>query len=104
MNELSVDQPSAELKATIPAAPAAMRRPLVKLLRPKQWIKNAFVLAPLVFAGLFMQPAMIGRSLVALGLFCLASSLVYILNDLCDLEKDRRHPKSASAARWRPGP
>ena len=93
MSELSVEQQQAEMTATVPAAPPAMRRPLLKLLRPKQWIKNAFVLAPLVFAGAFMQPAMVGRAVVALGLFCLASSLVYILNDLCDLEKDRRHPK-----------
>jgi 4-hydroxybenzoate polyprenyltransferase len=87
------EQPTGELTSTVPAAPAPMRWPLIKLLRPKQWIKNGFVLAPLVFAGVFTQPAMIGRALAATALFCLAASLVYILNDLCDLDKDRAHPK-----------
>lgn len=92
MSNISAQPSVAELTATIPAA-APMRWPLVKLLRPKQWIKNGFVLAPLIFAGAFTQPAMIGRALAAMALFCLASSAVYILNDLCDLEKDRAHPK-----------
>lgn len=86
-------QPAGELTTTIPATAAPMRWPLLKLLRPKQWIKNGFVLAPLVFAGVFTQPAMVGRALAATVLFCLAASLVYILNDLCDLERDRIHPK-----------
>jgi 4-hydroxybenzoate polyprenyltransferase len=98
MSDTSIDQPitgptAPELTTTVPAASAPMRWPLLKLLRPKQWIKNGFVLAPLVFAGVFTQPAMIGRALAATVLFCLAASLVYILNDLCDLEKDRAHPK-----------
>jgi 4-hydroxybenzoate polyprenyltransferase len=94
MSELSTETrvESPELTATVPAA-TPMRWPLVKLLRPKQWIKNGFVLAPLVFAGVFRQPEMIGRALIAMALFCLASSAIYILNDLCDLEKDRAHPK-----------
>jgi 4-hydroxybenzoate polyprenyltransferase len=98
MSDTSIEQPiteppTGELTATVPAASAPMRWPLLKLLRPKQWIKNGFVLAPLVFAGVFTQPAMIGRALAATMLFCLAASLVYILNDLCDLDKDRAHPK-----------
>jgi 4-hydroxybenzoate polyprenyltransferase len=86
-------QPAGELTTTIPATSAPMRWPLLKLLRPKQWIKNGFVLAPLIFAGVFTRPEMVGRALAATVLFCLAASLVYILNDLCDLEKDRAHPK-----------
>jgi 4-hydroxybenzoate polyprenyltransferase len=61
-------------------------------MRPHQWVKNGFVLAPLVFAQeLFDVP----RALMALAgfaLFCLASSSVYILNDLLDVEADRAHP------------
>ena len=92
MSDVSIEEPTAELTATV-AAPSPMRWPLVKLLRPKQWIKNGFVLAPLVFAGAFTQPESVGRALVAMMLFCLASSAVYILNDLCDFEKDRAHPQ-----------
>lgn len=64
----------------------------VKLLRPKEWIKNAFVAAPL-----FFTPNAVSWSncvLVLLGstLFCAASSAVYILNDINDREGDRLHP------------
>lgn len=65
---------------------------LVKLCRPKQWVKNAFVLAPLLFAGLFNQLDSILHALIATILFCIASSATYILNDLKDIEKDRLHP------------
>lgn len=65
---------------------------VVALMRPKQWVKNAFVLAPLLFTGDFLDPAAIGHALLAALLFCLASSAVYIVNDWHDLESDRRHP------------
>jgi decaprenyl-phosphate phosphoribosyltransferase len=68
---------------------------MLKLLRPKQWVKNTFVLAPLVFSGEFLNPAAVGRSLLAMLLFCLAASAVYILNDLEDIERDRQHPTKA---------
>jgi 4-hydroxybenzoate polyprenyltransferase len=94
MSDITTEQlPAAELTTTVPTAAPPMRWPIVKLLRPKQWIKNGFVLAPLVFAGVFTQPAMVGKALAATVLFCLAASMVYILNDLCDLDKDRAHPK-----------
>ena len=65
---------------------------LIRLLRPRQWIKNGFVLAPLVFAGHFTRPGAMKASLLAMLLFCVASSAVYIINDLQDIERDRRHP------------
>lgn len=65
---------------------------LVKLIRPKQWIKNCFVLIPLIFSGGFLHIQAINSSLQAFFLFCIASSAVYILNDLNDIEKDRLHP------------
>ena len=65
---------------------------LVKLMRPRQWVKNGFVLAPLVFAGAFLEPESVSRALWAALLFCLASSAVYVVNDLQDIERDRRHP------------
>ncbi len=68
---------------------------LLRLLRPKQWIKNGFVLAPLVFSGEFHSSAAIVAALHATLLFCLASSSVYIVNDIRDVEQDRKHPKKA---------
>jgi decaprenyl-phosphate phosphoribosyltransferase len=47
---------------------------LLKLARPRQWIKNAFVLAPLVFAREFTDPGSVANALAAFGLFCVASS------------------------------
>lgn len=65
---------------------------LARLMRPRQWIKNGFVLAPLVFTGQFLQAEAVGAALLATLLFCLASSLAYIVNDLNDIEADRQHP------------
>ena len=80
---------------TTPPAPdprPGTGRALARLLRPRQWIKNAFVLAPLLFAGVYLQPGAAERALAAAGLFCIAASIVYIFNDLVDVERDRLHP------------
>ncbi len=66
---------------------------LIKLMRPKQWVKNAFVLAPLVFSAKFLQPHAIYAALIAFVLFCLAASATYIINDIRDREQDRLHPE-----------
>ena len=65
---------------------------LVQLLRPRQWVKNVFALAPLVFAGKFLDPSSVALALAACALFSLTASLVYIVNDIHDREHDRRHP------------
>jgi len=65
---------------------------LWKLVRPRQWIKNSFVLAPLVFAGEFANRHALGQALLAMTLFCVASAAVYTVNDIRDRERDRRHP------------
>lgn len=62
-------------------------------LRPSQWLKNLFVLAPLFFSQHLFAPAPVGRALAAMGLFCLMSSAIYLLNDLNDQEQDRLHPQ-----------
>ncbi|MDO4795082.1 MAG: decaprenyl-phosphate phosphoribosyltransferase [Brachymonas sp.] len=67
-------------------------RGLIRLMRPKQWVKNGFVLAPLIFSGAFSDAAAIKQALLAVLLFCVASSATYIVNDLHDIERDRRHP------------
>ena len=66
---------------------------LIKLVRPKQWVKNSFVFAPLIFAGEFLHPDSVYSTLLAAFLFCIAASAVYIVNDLKDIEKDRIHPE-----------
>ena len=66
--------------------------PLFRALRPTQWVKNVFVLAPLVFAEQLLEPAVLLRALLAFGAFCAAASAVYLVNDLRDREEDRLHP------------
>jgi decaprenyl-phosphate phosphoribosyltransferase len=68
---------------------------LLKLMRPKQWVKNGFVLAPLVFSGLFLDFSYVNHALLAMLLFCVASSATYIINDMHDIELDRRHPRKS---------
>lgn len=69
---------------------------LIRSLRPAQWAKNAFVLAPLVFAQRLLDPEALVAALLAFVAFCLASSTVYLINDLRDREADRRHPLKRS--------
>ncbi|REK07210.1 MAG: decaprenyl-phosphate phosphoribosyltransferase [Acidobacteria bacterium] len=66
--------------------------PLLRTMRPGQWVKNFFVLAPLVFAESLLDPRLIARTAIAFVLFCALSSAVYLLNDLLDRERDRQHP------------
>jgi 4-hydroxybenzoate polyprenyltransferase len=73
-------------------AQSGQLRSVIVLLRPKQWIKNGFVLAPLVFSGGFTDGKAVGEALLATLLFCIASSATYIVNDLHDVESDRKHP------------
>jgi decaprenyl-phosphate phosphoribosyltransferase len=67
-------------------------RAVVRLLRPRQWVKNAFVLAPLIFSGEFRDTAAVVKALLATALFCVASSATYVFNDILDREADARHP------------
>jgi 4-hydroxybenzoate polyprenyltransferase len=66
---------------------------MLRLLRPRQWTKNLLLFAALVFAKeLFDADAVVLASL-GFAAFCLASSSVYIVNDLLDAERDRLHPE-----------
>jgi len=67
-------------------------RGLIRLMRPKQWVKNTFVIAPLMFSGAFLDGVAVLQALRAMVLFCLASSATYIVNDIHDIERDRQHP------------
>jgi 4-hydroxybenzoate polyprenyltransferase len=62
------------------------------LLRPRQWTKNAFVLAGVVFSGLFTKQQALLTALAAFFVFCLISSAGYVYNDIADREEDALHP------------
>jgi 4-hydroxybenzoate polyprenyltransferase len=65
---------------------------IIRSLRPEQWLKNGFVLAPIVFSGLVGDPDAWLRTVLAVAAFCAASSAVYLVNDVIDREADRSHP------------
>ena len=71
----------------------AMLKALIKTMRPRQWTKNIFVFAALVFDKQLFLPSPFLRTLAGFFLFCLISSAVYIVNDLADVEADRQHPE-----------
>jgi len=73
-------------------------RGLLRTMRPKQWSKNVFIFAAVVFDSKMFVPGPffstpLGKSILGFGLLCLMSSAVYILNDIVDVEADRQHPK-----------
>ena len=83
--------------ALLKAVPGGVRvtgfaRSVLTELRPRQWVKNLLVLAPLLFSQNLLVPEAVVRALAAFALFCLASSSVYLLNDIQDYKKDRLHP------------
>jgi len=66
---------------------------VIALLRPKQWIKNLLLFAGLIFSSNLFQLSLLYSSIVAFISFCLLSSCVYIINDIVDIEADKRHSK-----------
>lgn len=76
----------------LPAIIRPMLKAILKTMRPRQWPKNAFVFAALVFDRQLFSLSPLLRILAGFVLLCLASGLVYIINDLADLPKDRLHP------------
>jgi len=74
---------------------ASRRGPLraaLALLRPRQWTKNLLLFAGIVFAGEIDDPLRWAEAIVAFIAWCLASGAAYVVNDLHDIEADRRHP------------
>ena len=71
---------------------------LLRLIRPKQWLKNIFVLLPLFFGGNLLNLHDVGATLAAVAAFSLTASSIYCFNDIIDLEDDRRH----AVKRFRP--
>lgn len=66
---------------------------LLLAMRPRQWTKNLALFVGLVFAQRLLNPLLFERAAIAFVAFCLASSSIYLFNDLLDLENDRQHPK-----------
>ena len=64
----------------------------LELLRPRQWVKNAFVLVGLIFGHAYLDPSMLQAALSATVAFCFASGAVYAFNDARDAAQDRDHP------------
>jgi 4-hydroxybenzoate polyprenyltransferase len=67
-------------------------------MRPKQWTKNGFIFAALVFDRKLFTMPYLGQTVAGFVLFCLISGVVYVINDLADIENDRLHPQK----RYRP--
>jgi len=63
--------------------------------RPKQWVKNGFVFAALVFASKLSHPDLVARTIAAFALFSMLSAAVYLVNDVSDAPADRLHPLKA---------
>jgi 4-hydroxybenzoate polyprenyltransferase len=85
MSTLTTTEPAISRIASLPD--------MISICRPKQWVKNVFVLAPLFFSELYGDVDRIVSGLIAFACFCLVSSSVYLLNDVVDIESDRCHPR-----------
>ncbi len=68
-------------------------RSLLISMRPHQWVKNLFVLAPLLFGQRLGDSSAVGQALLAFAAFCLIASALYIVNDIADADNDRAHPE-----------
>ena len=82
---------------TLPA-PGVLRtaRLVVEGMRPRQWVKNAFVFGGVLYSGQFVEAGPLATSIVVFVAFCLASGAAYLLNDAVDAETDRLNPRTAS--------
>jgi 4-hydroxybenzoate polyprenyltransferase len=99
MGTITSEHPTIPAEAAEPVLPR--RSPLraaIKTGRPQEWIKNVFVFAGLLFSGKFNDGGAVLEAVLAFLAFCGISSAGYYVNDLIDVELDRRHPKK----RFRP--
>jgi len=68
-------------------------RALLVSMRPRQWTKNLILFAPLIFSARFTEAWALGRAAAAFVLFCIISGVVYLVNDVSDVESDRMHER-----------
>lgn len=64
---------------------------IIRLIRPHQWVKNLFIFVPLFFSGQMLQATSLCYSVIAFVAFSFAASSIYCLNDILDVESDRKH-------------
>lgn len=88
-----------EQSVLLAGVPASVRG-LIRTMRPKQWAKNGFIFAGILFDQQMDDFGALTRVLAAFALFSLTASAVYLMNDLVDIERDRLHPKK----KYRPLP
>lgn len=86
------------MNAAFPFVNESLLLAIIRELRPKQWLKNVFVLAPLPYVAGENDIAKVFVLFLLIIAFCAAASSVYVVNDLMDREKDRSHPTK----RYRP--
>jgi len=65
---------------------------IIRLLRPRQWIKNFAIFASVIFAGTLFDTEILNKIIPGFFVYCALSSSIYIINDIFDREKDRLHP------------
>ena len=87
----AVDTPDGRA-ATPGRARPSLTAGLFRLARPRQWIKNLLVFVAPGAAGVLLHWSVLWRSAAAFGIFCLAASGTYFMNDVIDADADRRHP------------
>ncbi|UGQ10121.1 decaprenyl-phosphate phosphoribosyltransferase [Yinghuangia sp. ASG 101] len=97
---MSTSEIEASPQAAADSLEAPPRRPrgglpggLVKLARPKQWVKNVLVFAAPLAAGRIDEWDVLRQCIYVFAIFCLAAASIYYVNDAADVESDRRHPK-----------
>jgi len=90
---LPPDQPAADhWQPSPPATGAALLRVLLRAMRPKQWLKNGLLFVAPAAALKLTDGGLLLKVVTAFIIFCLVSSAIYLINDLVDIESDRRHP------------
>ncbi len=97
---MSTSEIEASPQAAADSLEAPPRRPrgglpggLIKLARPKQWVKNVLVFAAPLAAGRIDEWDVLRQCIYVFAIFCLAAASIYYVNDAADVESDRRHPK-----------
>ncbi|OQX68679.1 MAG: decaprenyl-phosphate phosphoribosyltransferase [Sorangiineae bacterium NIC37A_2] len=92
------DIPSQVSWPAVPPAPAGPPSPgtvalgLIRTIRPHQWVKNVFVLAPVVFAKHIFEARLLTNAGLAFLVFCFLAGAIYTINDIADVTADREHP------------
>jgi 4-hydroxybenzoate polyprenyltransferase len=84
-----------EARAVLAAGRLLTLRLVLEAMRPRQWLKNAFVLGGVLYSGEFLDAGSLATALAVTLAFCLASGATYLVNDSVDAETDRLNPRTA---------